>query len=134
MIRSLSQWIRQVGYSGLVVLLDEAEYDCVEDFTFGRQEESKELMNWLNSNNENVLLLVGEYGTGKTHLLNYAYWRALQEGFAVAYVAMDPNEVPFHKPKRVYSHLIHTFRYYSKESKQNKRFRDFLREAADRHH
>ncbi len=104
-------------------------YDCVEDFTFGRQEESKELMNWLNSNDENVLLLVGEYGIGKTHLLNYAYWHALQEGFAVAYVAMDPNEVPFHKPKRVYSHLIHTFRYYSRESKQNKGFRDFLGEA-----
>ncbi|MEP9410648.1 MAG: DUF2791 family P-loop domain-containing protein [Candidatus Brocadia sp.] len=107
-------------------------YDCVEDFTFGRQEESKELMNWLNSNNENVLLLVGEYGTGKTHLLHYAYWRALQEGFAVAYVSMDPNEVPFYKPKRVYSHLISTFRYYSKEGKQNKRFRDFLGEAIAR--
>lgn len=107
-------------------------YDCVEDFTFGRQEESKELMNWLNSNNETVLLLVGEYGTGKTHLLHYAYWRTLQEGFAVAYVSMDPNEVPFYKPKRVYSHLVSTFRYYSKESKQNKRFRDFLGEAIAR--
>lgn len=107
-------------------------YDCVEDFTFGRQEESKELMNWLNINNENVLLLVGEYGTGKTHLLHYAYWRALQEGFAVAYVAMDPNEVPFHKPKRVYSHLIQTFRYYSKDSNQNKSFRDFIRETITR--
>ncbi len=104
-------------------------YDCVEDFTFGRQEESKELMNWLNSPEENVLLLVGEYGTGKTHFHHHIYWRALQEGFAVAYVAMDPNEVPFHKPKRVYSHLVQTFRYYSKENKLNKGFRDFLEEA-----
>ena len=103
-------------------------YDCVDDFTFGRQEESKELMNWLNSNNENILLLVGEYGTGKTHLLRYAYWRALQEGFAVAYVTMDPHEVPFHKPKSVYSHLIQNFLYYSKETKQKKQFRDFLME------
>ncbi len=102
-------------------------YDCVEDFTFGRQEESKELMNWLNSPEENVLLLVGEYGTGKTHLQHHIYWRALQEGFAVAYVAMDPNEVPFHKPKRVYSQLIQTFRYYSKKNK--KRFPDFLKEV-----
>ncbi|BBO18321.1 conserved hypothetical protein [Candidatus Brocadia pituitae] len=103
-------------------------YDCVEDFTFGRQDETKELMDWLNSE-ENVLLLIGEYGTGKTHLQHHIYWRALQERFAVANVSMDPNEVPFHKPKRVYSHLIQTFRYYSNESKQNKEFRAFLKEV-----
>lgn len=104
-------------------------HDCVDEFTFGRQDEIELLMDWLNSQEEATLLLVGEYGSGKTHLLNYAYGRALQEGFAVAYVEMDANEAPFHKPKRVYSRLVQTFRYRSKKDQQTKRFRDFLREV-----
>lgn len=104
-------------------------HDCVEDFTFGRQDETIQLMNWLSSADDSTLLLVGEYGTGKTHLLHYAYGRALQQGFAVAYVEMDPNEAPFHKPKRIYSRLVRTFRYRSKENQQVKCFRDFLKEA-----
>lgn len=104
-------------------------HDCVADFTFGRQNETKQLIHWLNNVDDSTLLLVGEYGTGKTHLLHYAYGRALQEGFAVAYVEMDPNEAPFHKPKRIYSRLVRTLRYCSKANQQVKRFRDFLKEA-----
>ena len=66
-------------------------YDCVREFTFGRDRETQSLMDWLDEPEENGLLVVGEYGTGKTHLLHYAYGQALQKGFAVAYVEMDPN-------------------------------------------
>ena len=86
-------------------------YDCVEEFTFGRDKETKEIMDWLNSHDEGTFLIVGEYGTGKTHLLHYALGNALQNGFAIAWVEMDPNEAPFHKPKRVYNHLIKNFKY-----------------------
>lgn len=103
-------------------------HDCVDDFTFGREREIQKLMNWLMDPEESTLLLVGEYGTGKTHLLNYAYWRALRENFAVAYVEMDPNETPFHKFKRVYARLVQTFRFCSKGGKL-KSFREFLKEA-----
>jgi len=104
-------------------------YDSIEEFTFGREKEIEQLLSWLHSSQESTLLIVGEYGTGKTHLLNYAYWRALDEGFAVASVEMDPNEVPFHKPKRIYSHLVQAFRYRPMKGKQIQDFRDFLKEA-----
>lgn len=107
-------------------------YDCVEEFTFGRDEETQNLMDWLDESDESTMLVVGEYGTGKSHLLHHTYGRALEEGFAVAYVEMDPNESPFHKPKRVYSRLVRTLQFRSKQDGQLKGFRDFLKEALAR--
>ena len=104
-------------------------HDCVQDFTFGRDREIQQLMEWLRDPDKSTLLLVGEYGTGKTHLLDYTYWYALHENFAVARVEMDPNEVPFHKPKRVYARLVQTFRFRSIIDGQFKGFRDFLKET-----
>jgi hypothetical protein len=104
-------------------------HECVEDFTFGRQDETMRLVDWLNNADDSTLLLVGEYGTGKTHLLQYIYGRALHEGFAVAYVEMDPTEAPFHKPRRVYSRLVQALRYRSNDDQQVKRFRDLLKEG-----
>jgi hypothetical protein len=104
-------------------------HDCVQDFTFGRDHEIQQLMEWLRDPDKSTLLLVGEYGTGKTHLLDYTYWYALHENFAAARVEMDPNEAPFHKPKRVYARLIQTFRFRSKTDGQFKGFRDFLKET-----
>jgi len=104
-------------------------HDCVQDFTFGRDHEIQQLMEWLRDPDKSTLLLVGEYGTGKTHLLDYTYWYALHENFAAARVEMDPNEAPFHKPKRVYARLVQTFRFRSKTDGQFKGFRDFLKET-----
>lgn len=103
----------------------------VEDFTFGRGKEMEKLRNWLRAPSKGTLRLVGEYGTGKSHLLGYARGRALQDGFAVASVEMDPNENPFHKPKRVYSRLVRSFRYVSRADQGERGFRDFLKEALD---
>jgi len=102
-------------------------YDCVDEFTFGRDKETKKIMNWLNSNDESTLLIIGEYGTGKTHLLHYAIGKSIQNGFAVAWVEMDPNEAPFYKPKRVYNHILKYFKYRDKQTGQLKGFRDFLK-------
>jgi len=103
-------------------------HGCVDEFTFGRDEETQRIVKWLTSSNDDSMLVIGEYGTGKTHLLQYAMSRALQEGFAVAWVEMDPNECPFHKPKRVYSHLVRSFKYRSGHNGQLRGFRSFLRE------
>lgn len=106
-------------------------YDCVDAFTFGREKEIEILENWLKFD-DSIMLFVGQYGTGKSHLLNYAYYYALQQGFAVAHVEMDPRESPFYKPKRVYSRLIQSFRYRSKEDGQLKDFQSFIKEALAR--
>lgn len=44
---------------------------------------------------------------------------------------LDPQETPFHKPKRIYRHLVKNFRYQTQEGRIN-RFRDFVKEVVDR--
>ncbi|MBI4491974.1 MAG: DUF2791 family P-loop domain-containing protein [Chloroflexi bacterium] len=100
--------------------------DCTDDWIFGRETEIKRLLAWLRNEAEPSLLLVGAYGSGKTHLVHYTFWRALRQGYAAAYVEMDPNESPFHRPKRVYSRIVYSFRFPIKGSQQPGRFRDFL--------
>ena len=107
-------------------------YDCVEEFTFGRDEETRRLMDWLDSSNYSTLLIIGGYGTGKTHLLHYGLGKALQQGFAVAWVELDPNEAPFHKPKRVYSRLIQNLKYRSQQDRQLRGFRDCVKQILSR--
>ena len=109
-------------------------YDCVQDFIYGRSGEMAYFTDWLENPNSNSLMVVGEYGTGKTHLLHYAYGRAIQEGFAVALVEMDANESPFHRPKQVYSRLVRSLQFHHTEvgQPQTLGFRDFIQEALAR--
>jgi len=104
-------------------------YDCVEEFTFGRDREIGKVKRWLQNWNQSAMVIVGEYGTGKTHLLHYAIGRALESDFAVAWVEADPAETPLYRPKRVYSRLVQNFRYPSKLDGQLKGFRSFLSEV-----
>lgn len=104
-------------------------YDLVDEFTFGREAETRALADWLDDDKGRVCFLVGDYGVGKSHLIQYVRGRALREGFAVAAVDMDPMETPFHKPKRVYRSLIQSFRYPRPGNRHPGGFREFLSEA-----
>lgn len=106
-------------------------HDCIEEFTFGREREIEQLVSWLKAPDEAVIQIIGEYGSGKTHLLDYLYWRALKEGFAVARVEMDPNETPFHQPKRVYNRLVCSLRFLQNNGKYGG-FRDLVQETIDK--
>lgn len=101
--------------------------DCVDDFTFGRDKEIDRIKQWLQRSDESTLLLVGGYGTGKTHLLNYARSYAVQQGFAAAFVEMDTQATPFSKPKRVYSRLVESLRFRNNSSRGG--FRDLIQHA-----
>lgn len=101
-------------------------YDTVEAFTFGRGSEIYQMERWLRNTYDPVFTLIGEYGSGKTHLLQYFERDSLKEGYAVATVTLEPNETPFSRPKRVYSELIRTFRYRDPQSQQIQPFRTFL--------
>ncbi len=107
-------------------------YDCVENFIFGRKKEVDYLSEWLHHPEYSTMLVAGEYGSGKTHILDYAFAKALKEGYATAYLETDFNEVPLYKPKRVYSQFIKNFRYRSKENGYIGGFRHFLKEAISR--
>ena len=106
--------------------------DYVNSFTFGRDKEIQEICGWLKNTIEGSFIIVGNYGTGKTHLLNYIYDRALQNNYAVAILELDPAEAPFHRPKRIYGHLINTFRYKSPIDGKIKGYEEFLRECINR--
>lgn len=58
-----------------------------------------------------VRAFLGDYGTGKTHLLQLASERALDEGFLSARVVLDPRESPPSHPKRVYRQLVRSLHY-----------------------
>ncbi|HXG41126.1 MAG TPA: BREX system ATP-binding domain-containing protein [Dehalococcoidia bacterium] len=103
-------------------------YRHVEHFTFGRDEEIEFIKGWLNDGDTGTLAVEGQYGSGKTHLLDYLYALALTEGYAVARAEFDPNEAPPFRPKAVYRKLIEGFRYQDGGKVGN--FQDFLRAAA----
>jgi hypothetical protein len=89
--------------------------DCVRDYTFGRDEEIERVTQWLNAPEESGLLIVGQYGAGKTHFLNCIRSLALDHGFAVSTAQVSPLESPFSKPKRLYSQLVKSLRVKTSE-------------------
>lgn len=110
---------------GIVPLQD------VEDFFFGREPEAKRVeqgLEGLDKGKSDVMLVEGDYGTGKTHLLEYIHHRALNLGFAAARVEFDPHDVAPNRPKRVYRELAHSLRWLegAGENRTEYGFRDLL--------
>lgn len=104
----------------------------VSDFTYGRSAELQYLENWFagrGSANRSCMLIEGAYGAGKSHLLRYAYLRAIELGYAAAVVSVDPTEVPFHRPHRVYRKLIANFAHSRDGKPRRVQFREFLQDA-----
>lgn len=111
---------------GIVPIMD------VEKFTYGREKERKVVERYierLKNGKGGAILFEGEYGSGKTHLLEYVKFLALRKGFAVAVCSMDPEEVPPYRPKRVYRELVHSLTFV--EDDEEKGFRDFLIKAEE---
>jgi hypothetical protein len=53
------------------------------------------------------LCVCGSYGQGKSHSLTYLHQQALQQGFVVSSINLDPREVPMHDFRQVYRALVH---------------------------
>lgn len=86
-------------------------------FTLGRESVMNDLCKRLCDPKSLPIVLTGEYGCGKTHLLDYLY-RVIGEshGFAVARCSLDVNEVGLHQPKNVYREFVKTFRFTDRDS------------------
>ncbi len=56
-------------------------------------------------------VVLGDYGSGKTHLLECVATRALHEGYVVARASLDPVDVPASHPRRVYRPLASDLSY-----------------------
>ena len=74
----------------------------IVDWTVGRDVEVKAIRDWLADQAYGSLVMEGAYGTGKTHLLEVLYAKAIEMGYAVTRIGFDPSESPAAFPKRVY--------------------------------
>ncbi|MEM0316139.1 MAG: DUF2791 family P-loop domain-containing protein, partial [Archaeoglobaceae archaeon] len=101
----------------------------LEEFTFGREKEIKEIKNWLSNPNIGSLIVEGEYGSGKTHFLEYVYELAIKNSWAVSFLEVDPQEISFYKPRRVYEEIIRSFKFKKGDTLCD--FREFLRSVAN---
>jgi len=102
----------------------------VESFTFGREKPIAVLDGALANlarGHGDVFMVEGDYGTGKTHLLEYVHHRALASGMVTSLVQFDPAEVSPHRPKRVYREVVHNLRYIKDATEHG--FRDLLLSA-----
>lgn len=100
---------------------------CIEEFVFGRGKEIEFFQNWLQDFRRKQLILLGEYGSGKTHFLEYIRMHALKNNWAVSLVRVDPNETSFHKPKSVYTAIIRSLRI---NTRPDSNFRDLMKQIA----
>lgn len=109
----------------------------VSDFTFGREREINLISSALNSltnGKGGTIIFEGEYGTGKSHLLEYIRAQALKKNFIVSSVELSTEETQPARPKRIYRELVANLRFYSETHKPEKNnleggFRDLMRNA-----
>ena len=83
---------------------------AVQTFTFGRDAEIKtfhQALEVFEDRGGAVILVEGEYGSGKTHLLNFFGHEALERGFAVARAELHPFMAT--RPKRIWWELCRSF-------------------------
>lgn len=95
-----------------------------DKFTSGRDEEIERVKTFLNNAEEGSLVITGDYGVGKTHLLELIRYQAVKNNFAVSRIEIDPSEVSFHLPKNIHRAIIRNLQY-PKDGKVLG-FRDFI--------
>ena len=62
-------------------------------------------------------VVLGDYGTGKTHLLEVIEQSALERGLVVGRVVLDEAEAAPSHPKRVYRQLVNSLRFPDREER-----------------
>jgi len=97
-------------------------------FTYGREKEINYVNEWLASK-KGSMLINGDYGVGKTHLLEIISLKAIEKGWAVARIEIDPDEAPLNKPKKIYQHFVNSFSY--RQNGRDLGFQDFIESIAE---
>ena len=57
------------------------------------------------------LCVCGGYGQGKSHTLAYIQAQALQQGYVVSAINLDPREVPLHHFRQTYRALLRSLTF-----------------------
>ena len=86
----------------------------IRELSVGLERERKSLHRALDEverTGGDVRVVLGEYGTGKSHFFELAAQEALARNFLVATTSLDIREVPPNRPQRIYNSLIRALRY-----------------------
>ena len=86
----------------------------IKELTIGLESERSSLAEGLVSAHQAggaVRAVIGEYGYGKTHLVELTAQQALERNFVVATTSLDLGEVPAHRAIAVYTSLLRGLRY-----------------------
>lgn len=100
----------------------------IEEFTHGRKKECDQVKKFLQDEEKGSMFIVGEYGSGKSHLIEIVNSLSLKNEWAVSSLEIDQFEAPLYMPKRIYREIISTFKY--KKDGQIYDFKDFIRDIA----
>lgn len=102
-------------------------------YTVGREKELSLVRLDLESAHQqgSTRAFLGEYGTGKTHLLELIREEALSKNFLVARVMLNPEETAPSHPKRVYRELIRSLEYPGNHQGTGVGLEPLLRRAAE---
>lgn len=84
--------------------------DNARDYTVARERELGDFETLLDAG-RGLRLVWGDYGTGKTHLLDLYERMALREGFVTTRVTLDPRETPPSHPQRLFREIVRCLRY-----------------------
>ena len=80
----------------------------VAAYTVGRDRELRSLKAMLKTG-RGCRIAWGDYGTGKTHMLDVAEQEARRQGFATARVILDPAEMSVAHPARLYRAIAESY-------------------------
>ncbi|MEA3334821.1 MAG: BREX system ATP-binding domain-containing protein [Chloroflexota bacterium] len=86
----------------------------IKELTIGLESERASLAKGLVATHQaggEVRAVIGEYGFGKTHLVELTAQEALEHNFLVAATSLDLGETPAHRSIAIYSNLMHGLRY-----------------------
>lgn len=86
----------------------------IKELTIGLESERASLAEGLVAAHQSggaVRAVIGEYGYGKTHLVELTAREALERNFIVATTSLDLGEVPAHRAIAVYTSLLRGLRY-----------------------
>ena len=105
-------------------------FKAIQHFTVGRDKEISQIQKWLSNKNKSSTMFVrGEYGSGKSHLLEFIRLMALNDGWAVSLVEVGLEENPFYKPYMIYREMVKKFKVKINENELN--FISFLKMAIE---
>jgi hypothetical protein len=103
--------VRKLGESGIPPTRGLAAYTVGMDSVLGTLE-SEYLKGYLRDGGSSFKLVVGEYGSGKSHFLYRLRDLAWEQGYVVSRTELSPKECPYDNQLKVYQAVVNNLIYH----------------------